>query len=435
MNLSVRVRRCSGCEREFATEHQFPLLWRSRRCGGCGTPLDQPKIVLRNPVGLVSTGTSGASSLVRSQAWGPSGAFRVEFPDEHVRRITRSRDRDGSLFGHWLRVAKDVEYVLTLTYNRKDYDVVSTFPSGEDSVASLLRSCSGLVVCVHAPDASSLGDEASAEALDQRLSSWIHGLLAHKHHRVRRIGFAVTAIDLLSAVASVAHSIASSWFLSSLGFTIGIATGLGLQFDVFPTSAYGFPRNKDDNGARYPSARAYNVHEPFRFAIAGAASHADAGQRKSDAGSSTDRPDLATTRPRFDVALSFAGEDRQFVEAVAGELRRFGVRVFYDHYEGVALWGKNLIDVLGDVYSQQSTYIAVFVSSAYLCKTWTRFERQVAQAHRMDSGFEGILPIRLENVEVPGILGTVAYIDATKLKPVELAKMICSKVRHQSGAG
>ena len=33
---------------------------------------------------------------------------------------------------------------------------------------------------------------------------------------------------------------------------------------------------------------------------------------------------------RYDVCLSFAGEDRDYVDKVAEELRAAGVRVFYD---------------------------------------------------------------------------------------------------------
>ena len=43
---------------------------------------------------------------------------------------------------------------------------------------------------------------------------------------------------------------------------------------------------------------------------------------------------------RYDVCLSFAGEDRDYVNKVAEELRSAGVRVFYDLYEQVDLWGK-----------------------------------------------------------------------------------------------
>jgi hypothetical protein len=44
----------------------------------------------------------------------------------------------------------------------------------------------------------------------------------------------------------------------------------------------------------------------------------------------------------YDLALSFAGEDRPVAESLAGLLRDDGVRVFYDAYEKAALWGKDL---------------------------------------------------------------------------------------------
>ncbi len=40
----------------------------------------------------------------------------------------------------------------------------------------------------------------------------------------------------------------------------------------------------------------------------------------------------------YDVALSFAGEDRDYVEEVATILKSFKVRVFYDKFEETNLW-------------------------------------------------------------------------------------------------
>jgi len=45
---------------------------------------------------------------------------------------------------------------------------------------------------------------------------------------------------------------------------------------------------------------------------------------------------------RYDVCLSFAGEQRSYVELVAGALKSSGLRVFYDLDEKVELWGKDL---------------------------------------------------------------------------------------------
>jgi hypothetical protein len=46
---------------------------------------------------------------------------------------------------------------------------------------------------------------------------------------------------------------------------------------------------------------------------------------------------------KYDIALSFAGEDRDYVEEVANSLNENVVRVFYDKFEQVDLWGKDLV--------------------------------------------------------------------------------------------
>src|SRR5260370_20126628 len=48
----------------------------------------------------------------------------------------------------------------------------------------------------------------------------------------------------------------------------------------------------------------------------------------------------------YDVALSFAGEDRNYANALAEALRHRQLNVFYDEYEKTPLWGKNLYTYL-----------------------------------------------------------------------------------------
>ena len=66
-----------------------------------------------------------------------------------------------------------------------------------------------------------------------------------------------------------------------------------------------------------------------------------------------------------DVALSFAGEDRKFVEDCAEILRSLNINVFYDNYEKEVLLGKNLYIYLADVYQNRARFAVVFVSKAY----------------------------------------------------------------------
>jgi len=64
----------------------------------------------------------------------------------------------------------------------------------------------------------------------------------------------------------------------------------------------------------------------------------------------------------YDVCLSFAGEQRYFVEAVAEGLRKVGIRVFYDGYERAALWGKDLYTSQLGVWTRGSLLCPVRVS-------------------------------------------------------------------------
>ena len=53
---------------------------------------------------------------------------------------------------------------------------------------------------------------------------------------------------------------------------------------------------------------------------------------------------------KYDVALSFAGDKRPYVEKVAAFLRDNSVRVFYDDFEQIDFWGKDQAVHFDDVY-------------------------------------------------------------------------------------
>ena len=113
----------------------------------------------------------------------------------------------------------------------------------------------------------------------------------------------------------------------------------------------------------------------------------------------------------YDVALSFAGEDRPYAEDLAKRLRASGYRVFYDEFEQVELWGKNLYDRFSSIYKDKARYCVMFLSQNYVRKVWPNHERQSAQARALQESQEYILPVRIDNTEIPGILGTIGFLD------------------------
>src|SRR5215475_12725949 len=84
---------------------------------------------------------------------------------------------------------------------------------------------------------------------------------------------------------------------------------------------------------------------------------------------------------RFQVALSFAGEHRNFVAGVAEHLRRnLGQnRVFYDRYYEAELARPNLDTYLMDIYREHADLIAIFLCANYAQKEWCDLEWRVVQ--------------------------------------------------------
>jgi hypothetical protein len=104
------------------------------------------------------------------------------------------------------------------------------------------------------------------------------------------------------------------------------------------------------------------------------------------------------------------------------------IKVFYDKYETISLWGKNLYEHLQEIYYSKSRYVVMFLSENYAKKLWTNHERKSAQAKAFESHQEYILPARFDNTEIPGILPTIAYIDLKDYSPQEFAKLIKEKI-------
>ena len=139
--------------------------------------------------------------------------------------------------------------------------------------------------------------------------------------------------------------------------------------------------------------------------------------------------DAGREQVAYDVALSFAGEDRNDARRIASLLREKGFSVFYDEYEQAALWGQNLYTHLSNIYQNKAKYCLMFISSHYAAKLWTRREREAAQARAFRENREYILPLKLDDTTLPGIEETIGYIDLRKTPHEEVVQLLASKIK------
>lgn len=112
----------------------------------------------------------------------------------------------------------------------------------------------------------------------------------------------------------------------------------------------------------------------------------------------------------YDVAVSFAEADRTTAETLAALLRDRNRSVFLDEYSSSAQWG-NIVDHLVNLYARKARYCVLLVSRRYPLRAWTEAERTSAREGALRDAEEYILPLRLDDTDVPGIEEVKGYRD------------------------
>jgi hypothetical protein len=132
----------------------------------------------------------------------------------------------------------------------------------------------------------------------------------------------------------------------------------------------------------------------------------------------------------FDVAISFAGPQRSLAEALAKYVEDAGFTPFYDDYYPEQLWGKDLVVFFDEIYRERSRFCVIFVSKDYSERMWTNHERRSAQARALEEkGNEYILPIKVDDSELPGMPPTIGYVSLDQNTIEEIASLLINKLK------
>ena len=138
-----------------------------------------------------------------------------------------------------------------------------------------------------------------------------------------------------------------------------------------------------------------------------------------------------TDNYKFDVALSFAGAQRDYVDQVARILGSKGINVFYDQLYKSHFWGRDLATYLQEVYYKQARYCMMFISKEYVTEPWPSWERQNALARQLKTRKGYIIPVRFDDAETPGLSPSIGYINGKKESPEEIARLFLEKIKNE----
>lgn len=132
----------------------------------------------------------------------------------------------------------------------------------------------------------------------------------------------------------------------------------------------------------------------------------------------------------YDVAVSFAGNDRTIVEALVRELEAHGLEVFYDFDEQAMLWGKDLRKELGRVYGEDAQFMVICLSDHYPERDWSIFEFEIGKSAAGKRTEDYLLPLIVGDA-LPSIVGlpaSVGHLNLSTRSIQEVAKLLQEKI-------
>ena len=128
---------------------------------------------------------------------------------------------------------------------------------------------------------------------------------------------------------------------------------------------------------------------------------------------------------KYDIGISYASEQREYVKSLESSLKKQGIKSFIDYKEPERLWGEYIPEELRKIYSKECKMILVIISKEYTEKNYTKFESRIA-CERELSG-ESLLIIKMGDFTLPWLNSTYGYLESSKYTTDEIAGFIKKK--------
>jgi hypothetical protein len=102
----------------------------------------------------------------------------------------------------------------------------------------------------------------------------------------------------------------------------------------------------------------------------------------------------------FDIAISFAGENRDLARTIAAKFESLDVHVFFDELYEPNLLGKALHKQFTKIFNEESRFVICLLDKYHMDKVWPTFERDTFLPRVAE---ESVIPIWLDDTKFPGI--------------------------------
>ena len=134
----------------------------------------------------------------------------------------------------------------------------------------------------------------------------------------------------------------------------------------------------------------------------------------------------------YDVALSFAGTERDYARAIAAIGEKNGLKVFLDELYEDELWGENLVESLSEIYANKAHFCLIIVSQEYRKRVFTNVERRAALDRAIQERAAYILPVVVDDAWIDGLPKATAYLDLRRKSVISICEVLVKKVKGKA---
>jgi hypothetical protein len=131
----------------------------------------------------------------------------------------------------------------------------------------------------------------------------------------------------------------------------------------------------------------------------------------------------------FDIALSFAGTERDYARAIAAITEKNGLKVFLDEIYEAELWGENLVETLSDIYTNKAKFCLIIISQEYRNRVFTKVERRAALDRAIQEKAAYILPVVVDDSWIEGLPRATAYLDLRRKSVISICEVLIKKIK------
>lgn len=110
----------------------------------------------------------------------------------------------------------------------------------------------------------------------------------------------------------------------------------------------------------------------------------------------------------YDVAISFAGENRELAGFIVDSLRKSDYEVFFDEFYEANYLGTSWESHFEKIFNKESRYVICILDKYHKEKIWTTFERDCFSERIKDGA---VIPIFLDNTKFKSITSDIACLE------------------------